>query len=68
MIEQQLLKRIKEVYVKPFKYDKKGQYVFDSHDHMVLDIRGWGYLQRFNDGEDIQDGIGLLVTNYLNTL
>lgn len=60
------LRRIFEVYRPPFKYDQNGQYVFDIHNHMVVDIRGWGYLQRFTDGEQIQDNVGRLVTELLN--
>lgn len=60
------LKRIFEVYYPPFKYEKGAQVILDSHNHMVLDIRGWGYLQRFNDGVEIQDNVGQLVVDLLN--
>lgn len=65
-MEEKDIKRIFEVYKGPFKYDQNGQYVFDNHDHMVIDIRGWGYLQRFVDGEQIQDNVGKLITQLLN--
>lgn len=67
MLNEQELKRILAVYYKPFKYEQEGQIITDSHGHLVLDVRGWGYLQRFTDGETIQDNVGKLVAHLLNT-
>lgn len=67
MLNEQELKRITEVYRKPFKYEQEGQIITDSHGHFIIDVRGWGYLQRFTDGENIQDNVGKLVAHLLNT-
>lgn len=66
MITDGDIKRIKEIYRLPFKYVKEGQMVFDAKNRMVVDVRGWGFLQKFTDGERIQDNIGQLIVDLLN--
>lgn len=63
------IEKIKEMYVAPFKYDRNGQQVFDSNNHHILDIRGWGRLEKKlgSDGAvDAQDKLGQLVVKLLN--
>jgi hypothetical protein len=55
-----------KVIVPPFKYDSYGQMIFDSNNEHVLDIRGWGFLQKHEHGEAIQDSFGELVCKLLN--
>lgn len=65
--KEAVIARFKEVYTPPFRYIQAGQFIEDAHGHMVADIRGWGYLQRFTDGEVIQDKIGETLTELLNS-
>jgi hypothetical protein len=66
MVTTKELERILEVYKAPFHYDPHGQMIFDSLNHQILDIRGWGYLQKFPDAIVIQDNVGKLVEEFLN--
>jgi GTP-binding protein EngB required for normal cell division len=65
-ITVQELARIFEVYKAPFTYEEYGQFIFDKENQMIVDIRGWGYLQRFSDAVQIQDNVGKLITDFLN--
>lgn len=41
-------------------------WVSDQAGHHVLDIRGWGYLQYHEKGDQLQDGIAEWVVKTLN--
>ncbi len=49
----------------PFTYS--GGYIWDGENHMVLMMRGWGYIQYAGDNAtEIQDSIGEWVVEVLN--
>jgi len=50
----------------PVKYEKYGQTILDVNNHKVLDIRGWGRIQKLSEPEKRQDAIGELVASLLN--
>ena len=43
----------------PWKHDGQGEYVFDSKQNMVIQIRGWGSLQKLGEGVAIEIQIEL---------
>ncbi len=51
----------------PLKYDKLGQIIFTADNQMLLDIRGWGYIQYMDQAEERQDQIGEFITELLNS-
>lgn len=61
-----LKKKVLKAFRPPFVYEPYAQMIMDDKGKHVLDIRGWGYLQKFEDAEDIQDSMGKLVTKLLN--
>lgn len=68
------IKQIKETIIReehalvfPLKYDCG--YIWDSAGHMVLQMRGWGYIQYLDQGEkseELQDSIVDWVVRTLN--
>ena len=60
------IKRILEVFPRPFSYNKALMKIFDGHNYPVIDIRGWGYLKDMPDGEQIQDDLGEWIVKLLN--
>lgn len=50
----------------PLKYDSYGQMIWDSNNHHLVDIRGWGFLQYFEDGELAQDAFGQMIVDAFN--
>ena len=62
----QEIKRIFEVYKPPFTYDRNGQWITDVNEKIIWEIRGWGYLQKFIDGQQVQDNAGKLIAELLN--
>lgn len=54
MLENKIL----EIYKLPLKYDNHGQFIVDSEEKKVADIRGWGTLQYHKDAEQLQDTLG----------
>jgi len=68
MISEELLDDIEAQFKPPFKYDSFGQMIFDSQSNFVLDVRGWGYLERLGERRaiSIQNGFGNLVVDLLN--
>lgn len=50
----------------PFHYDDYGQMIFDSNNQMVLNVRAWGLLQKFEHGAQKQDAFGVHVVYLLN--
>ncbi|MFW6219851.1 MAG: hypothetical protein ACOCZ5_01425 [bacterium] len=59
-------KELFEVLKPPFRYDDYGQYIFDSNNNMVVDVRAWGKLQYYENGEELQDSLGNMITDFLN--
>jgi hypothetical protein len=60
---------MRDVFTKPFHYDSYGQMIFDAQSHMVLQIRGWGYLHMETTEEIatmLQDKLGQEIVDMLN--
>lgn len=62
-------------WIPPFSYDAEGSRIVDSQDHLILDVRGWGFLTgkgyaalglREEVAECIQNKLGSHVTKLLN--
>lgn len=60
-------------WVPPFRYDRDGTMILDSNGHMIVDVRGWGFLTgqgalALSDEEaaKIQDGLGIRLTLLMN--
>lgn len=51
---------------RPVRYCAVGQRIYDSDNETVLEVRGWGRLQAFHDGERRQDAIGEMVARMIN--
>jgi hypothetical protein len=50
----------------PLKYDDYGRYIFDADGNIFAQIRGWGKLQKLENGAEVQDAIGQFVVQTLN--
>lgn len=59
---------ILQIYDKPFYYDDMGQMIFDRNNKMVLEVRGWGALQKLKNWVEIQDQIWEEIVKLLNSL
>lgn len=62
-------------FIPPFSYDDQAQFIQDAENHLLLDIRGWGFLTGQGSGGlglndvaalAIQDEIGRRITALLN--
>lgn len=55
-------------FTPPFEYDPHGQSIIDKDNKQVVDIRGWGHLQKLGEpcASSIQDNLGEEITNFLN--
>jgi FtsZ-binding cell division protein ZapB len=51
-------KLVLEKFKLPLRYEPAGQMIFDAKDQLVCDVRAWGYLQRFENAEQLQDTLG----------
>ena len=60
------MKNIYKIFQPPFKYDDYGQMIFDKNNHLVINIRGWGRLQKEENAEELQDQFGKDVAEALN--
>jgi len=60
------MKNIFEIFQPPFKYDDYGQMIFDKNNQLVLDVRGWGFLQCEDKPQELQDSLGSQVVEALN--
>ena len=50
----------------PVKYEKYGTQILDSKNNKVLDIRGWGRIQKMDHPEERQDEIGEWIASLMN--
>ena len=56
----------------PLRYDSEGQYVFDADNKMILEIRGWGWIQKLKKEEigksqaEFQDDLAKYIVTLLN--
>lgn len=51
----------------PIRYIPELRQIVDSRSYLILEIRGWGRLQKLSDSHERQDQIGALVTELLNS-
>lgn len=61
-----LLSAAYNLYKPPFRYDWNGQMVFDSANNLVIDVRGWGRIEKMDNGIELQDKVGEIITEALN--
>ena len=53
----------------PVYYDQMSQMVFDQDGKMLVDVRGWGWIQKLGTNADkMQDALGEKVTELINGL
>jgi hypothetical protein len=56
-----------DIYKLPCKYEKDGQMIFDADGKLMLDVRGWGYIQYLKpDPEKMQDDFGNYIAKVIN--
>lgn len=51
---------------KPFYYDDGSQMIFSKEGKMIIDVRGWGWIQKLDKAQERQDEIGAMFTEFLN--
>jgi len=64
----ELEKKIIELFKPPFKYDNHGYYIADVEGKKVLDIRGWGVIQKEKNADLLQDTLGEMIAKSLNEM
>ena len=58
---------LQEVLKPPFMLDDAEMtFLYDDNGHHLLDIRGWGFFQKFENGAQLQDEWSRWVRNALN--
>ena len=57
---------IKDTVNFPVWYDSNGTHILDADNNKVLDIRGWGRIQKMSEPEHRQDLIGSFVAGLMN--
>src|SRR5437867_1154468 len=66
---------IKKHIIGDVRYDNDGQYFFDSENHMIAELRGWGRIQNLfnpateqgmNDAAKFQDEVGEFISQAIN--
>lgn len=58
--------RVADVIKYPVKYIPLTQSIHDATSHHVLDIRGWGRIQKLLAAEEMMDAIGEFVADAIN--
>jgi len=53
---------------RPFYYDDMSQMIFSKEGKMIIDIRGWGWIQKLDKAQERQDEIGEMFVDFLNNL
>lgn len=59
-------------WVPPFRYDEMGSMIMDAANHLIVDVRGWGFLTggtlklHIEEAKAIQDRLGEHITKLLN--
>jgi hypothetical protein len=41
-------------------------YIFDDNDQMMMEVRAWGFLSSFSDGEELQNKLGEMFAEAFN--
>ncbi len=55
-----------DLYERPFKYDPNGQMIFDGKGNLVVDVRGWGRIEKMDNGMELHDTVGEIIAEALN--
>ena len=56
----------------PVRYIAEGQHIFDAENKMILEVRGWDWIQRLNKNEigcnqsEYQNNLGEYIAKLLN--
>lgn len=50
----------------PVEYSSLGTYINDADGKMIADVRGWGWIQKLEDPENLQDSIGVFIAQAIN--
>lgn len=50
----------------PVEYSSLGTYIFGADGLMIADVRGWGWIQKLDNPEQVQDGIGEFIAEAIN--
>jgi hypothetical protein len=57
-----------EIIKPPFHYDDYGQMIFDKNNNLVIDVRMWGLLSKYENPEELQDGFGKMLAETLTNI
>jgi len=58
--------KVLEVVKLPLRYDDYGQMIFDSNGNLFIEVRGWGKFQYKDNGQEVQDSFGKMITDAFN--
>lgn len=50
----------------PVEYSSLGTYINDADGKMIADVRGWGWIQKLENPEELQDSIGKAIADSIN--
>jgi hypothetical protein len=50
----------------PVRYDEQGQMIFDSENHLIVDIAGWGRIQYKDQAVEKMDELGEFIAHCIN--
>ena len=50
----------------PVSYSDLGVYINDAQGKMIADIRGWGWMEKFDNPEGLQDSVGRFIADAIN--
>jgi hypothetical protein len=62
------MKNIFDIIKPPFHYDDFGQKIFDKDNNLVLDIRMWGLLSKYENPSKLQDDFGNMLAETLTEI
>lgn len=61
------MSKVKSLPIKfPVTYSPLGTYIDDADGKMIADVRGWGWIQKLDNSEQVQDDIGQFIVDALN--
>jgi hypothetical protein len=52
----------------PVRYMPEGTTIWDAENKMIIDVRGWGWIQYLSEGDQMQDALGEKIVEFLNNL
>ena len=66
MITETLLEKVFSEIKYPVTYDEGSQSISDAEGKKLLDVRGWGWMQKFEQGAEMQDAFGNEIAGAIN--